>query len=103
MLDEQATILHHVDAGPRQPLGALVVADAELEPHRLGVCGEDVVHVLRDVLGAPKHPGLMPVLETLISTQKDFVPAEPMPNGTPVLFLSFQYPRYVPAVVGEVS
>lgn len=35
-------------------------------------------------------PGLMPVPDTLISTQNDFVPAEPIPNGTPVLFFNFQ-------------
>ena len=34
--------------------------------------------------------GTVPVPVTLISTQNDFVPAVPMPNGVPVLFLSFQ-------------
>ena len=38
-------------------------------------------------------PGVAVLPVTLISTQKDFVPPVPIPNGTPELFLSFQYPR----------
>ena len=43
------------------------------------------------------------VLVTLILTQKDFVPAEPMPNGIPLALFSFQKPVKAPAVVGETN
>ena len=53
----------------------------------MGVAG---VTGVPGVTGATVVLGTMPVPETLISTQKDFVPAEPIPNAAPVLFLSFQ-------------
>jgi hypothetical protein len=52
VLDEQAAVLHHVDARGDQLPGRLVVADPQLEPHRLRPLRDDVVEVRRDVLWA---------------------------------------------------
>ena len=49
-LDEQAAVLHDVDAGAGQPLGGRVVPDPRLEPDRRRPRGQDVVHVRGDVL-----------------------------------------------------
>lgn len=54
------------------------------------------------VAGVEGVEGVTGVPETLISTHQDFVPADPIPNGTPPAFLNFQKPRYEPAVAGAV-
>ena len=48
-LHQQAAVLDDVDAGAREPLRRRVVADAELEPDRRRLLGDDVVDVRVDV------------------------------------------------------
>src|SRR5688572_11145819 len=54
VLHHQAVVLHHLDPGGRQLPGRLVVHDPGLEPDVLGLLGDDVLDVLRDVGGAPE-------------------------------------------------
>jgi hypothetical protein len=55
VLDHQAAVLHDVDALAHEPRRERVVADAALQPHRARPRGEQVVEVLREVLGAAEH------------------------------------------------
>ena len=56
MLDHDAAVLHHVDAGREQRLGEGIVADARLQPDRRRTLGEEVVEVRGD-LPAITPPG----------------------------------------------
>ena len=53
VLDHEATVLHHLDAGARELLGELVVADAALEPDRVGLERDEIVEVVLEILGFP--------------------------------------------------
>ena len=53
-LDHQAAILDDVDARAREAFGRVVVRDAGLHPNDFRMLGENIVHVLRDAVAAPK-------------------------------------------------
>ena len=55
MLDHQAAVLHHQDAGARERFGDDVAADPALQPHTSRPRREQVVEVRCDICRAPEH------------------------------------------------
>src|SRR5690606_3849877 len=54
VLDLEATVLDHLQAGFDRPPRRLVVAQPQLEPHHLRPDGDRLLHHLRQVLGLPE-------------------------------------------------